>query len=130
MTAIAFALAKFKVADLEGLEQFYTRALGFVVTARVDEGEDLHEIHELIFALPDAPPQFALVQYPNQPTPQPGEAIVALMVDDLEATLSRVEAHGGRRLTDVIPVPDHNMKLAYVADPEGHTLELMQMLAG
>lgn len=129
MTAIAFALAKFKVGDLAGLETFYTQALGFTVTARIDEGEGAHELHELILALPGSQPQFALIQYPNLPLPQPGEAVVALMVDDLEATLAAVEAGGGRNVTGIIPVPDYNMQLAYATDPEGHTLELMQMLA-
>lgn len=128
MSAVAFALAKLVVGDLVGLEQFYTKALGFAVTARIEEGEDEHQLRELILGLPGAQPLFALLQYPNLPTPQPGEAVIVLMVADIEAALAAVEANGGRKLTDVIPVPDYNMVLAYVADPEGHKVELMQML--
>jgi len=130
MTAIAFALARFKVADLAGLEKFYTRALGFTVTTRADEGEGEQELHEIFLGLGGAQPQFALIHYPNQPTPQPGEAMVALIVDDLEATIAAVQAEGGRDVTGVIPVPEYKMKLAFVTDPEGHMIELMQMLGG
>lgn len=129
MTAIAFAFARFKVADLADLEIFYTRALGFTVTMRVDEGEGADELHEIFLGLGGAQPQFALIHYPNQPVPQVGEAIVSLIVDDLEATLAAVKTHGGKDVTGVIAVPDHHMKLAYITDPEGHMLELMQMLA-
>jgi len=128
MSAIAFALAKFKVGDLAVLEHFYTAALGFTVTARIEEGEGDHQIRELILGLGGEQPHFALIHYPNQPVPLPGEAIVALVVADLESALAKVVAHGGTDQTGVIPVPDWNLKLAFVTDPEGHQLELMQKL--
>jgi len=128
MTAIAFALARFKVADLPGLEKFYTEALGFTVAMRVTEGEGEDELREIFLSLGGARPQFALLHYPNRPAPPPGEAVIAFVVDDLEASVDAVEAHGGTNVTGIVAVPNHNMKLAFVTDPEGHTVELMQML--
>jgi catechol 2,3-dioxygenase-like lactoylglutathione lyase family enzyme len=127
MTAIAFALARFKVADLPGLEKFYTEALGFTVAVRVTDGAGEDELHEIFLSLGNAQPQFALLHYPNRIAPQPGEAVIAFIVDDLRASVAAVEAHGGTNLTGIVDVPEHNMKLAFVTDPEGHTVELMQM---
>ncbi len=129
MTVLAVAMTKFKVGDLAGLEKFYTETLGFAVVARIDEGEGEGELHELILALPGQQPQFALIQYPNLPVPQPGEAVVILAVSDLEATIADVVSAGGRSLSQIYDLPQYDLKMAYVADPEGHTLELTQKLS-
>jgi len=129
MTAIAFAAAKLVVADIDRLETFYCGALGFTVTARIADGEGAAQIREIFLGLGNAPSQLALIHYVNLPAPQPGGAIVALMVDDIAATLASVLAHGGSDLSGVIDAPAYNLRLAFVADPEGHQLELMQRTA-
>lgn len=129
MTALAFAAAKIKVADIDRLEAFYTEALGFNVTARIEDGEGAAHIREIFLGIGDAPAQLALIRYVNLPVPQPGEAIVALTTSDVEASIASVIAHGGIDLSGVIEVPDYKLRLAFVADPEGHQIELMQRTA-
>jgi predicted enzyme related to lactoylglutathione lyase len=126
MTALAFAAAKIRVGDIEALEAFYTKALGFTVTARIEEGEGQAHIREIFLGLNGAPAQLALIRYVNLPVPQPGEAIVALMTADLDAAVASVVAHGGTNLTGAIEVPAYKLRLAFVADPEGHQIEIMQ----
>lgn len=129
MSVTAFAAAKLKVSDIDGLERFYTSALGLAVTARIEEGEGPSHIREVFLAVGHAPAQFALIKYVNQPLPPPGEAIVALAVNDLDAAIAAVVAHGGSDLTGPIEVPAHNLRLAFVADPEGHQIELLHQMA-
>lgn len=128
MTALAFAAAKLKVADSASLTAFYTKAFGFAVTATIEEGEGPNQIREVFLALPGGPALLALLEYVNQPAPAPGEVIIALAVADLEASIASVVAHGGSDVTGIIPVPQHNLRLAFVADPEGHQIELLQYL--
>jgi len=130
MTALSFAFAKLKVGDIASLEAFYTAALGFAVTARISVDEGDAPLRELFFGMPGAQkPDFALIEYLGQPVPAPGEALLSFMVADLEATIAAVEAHGGRSLTGAIEAPEWNLRLAFVTDPGGHEIELMQATA-
>lgn len=128
MSVTAFEAAKLRVSDIDALERFYTTSLGLVVTARIEEGEGASHIREVFLAVGDAPAQFALIKFVNQPLPPPGEAIVTLAVNDLDAVIAAVVAHGGSDLTGPIEVPEHNVRLAFVADPEGHQIELLHRM--
>lgn len=130
MTVLAFALAKLIVGDIVRLEAFYTGALGLVVTLRLEVDEGATPLRELFFAMPGSTkPDFALIEYLGKPVPVPGEALLSFMVADLEAGIAAVEAHGGRNLTGAIEAPEWKMRLAFVADPGGHQIELMQTTA-
>ena len=130
MSAVAFSAAKIKVGDIDGLERFYSAALGFTVTARIEDGEGPSHIREIFLGLPGGgAAQFALIKFVNLPLPEPGEAIIALTVTDLETAIASVLAHGGSDLTGPVDVPSHNLRIAIVADPEGHQIELISQTA-
>ncbi|WP_408591392.1 VOC family protein [Novosphingobium sp.] len=127
MAALSFAFAKLIVGDLSALEEFYTGALGFVVTTRIAVDAGDAPLRELFFALPGkVKADFALIEYLGKPVPVAGEVLLSFMVADLEASIAAVVAHGGRDLSGVIEAPDWQMRLAFVADPGGHRIELMQ----
>ncbi|MGE4504009.1 MAG: VOC family protein [Desulfovibrionaceae bacterium] len=76
-----------------------------------------------------------LLQYhsprsPERPGLQEANALgcshVAFTVDDLEATLDRVQGHGGDKGTGVQASPDGKVLVAYARDPEGNILELVE----
>lgn len=48
-----------------------------------------------------------------------------ISVDDIDATLARIEAHGGRRLTERMPIPTMGWS-ALFEDPEGNRIGLFQ----
>lgn len=130
MSALSFAFTKLKVGQIDALEAFYTQALGLAVTVRIEVTEGDAPFRELFFGMPGAArPDFALIEYPGQPVPPTGEALLSFMVADLEASIAAVEAHGGKRLTDPIEAPEWQTRLAFVMDPGGHQIELMQSLA-
>jgi catechol 2,3-dioxygenase-like lactoylglutathione lyase family enzyme len=130
MTVLSFACAKLIVGDIAALEAFYTAALGLEVLVRLNVDEGDAPLQELFFAMPGgAKPDFALIKYTDRPVPPPGEALLTFMVADIEATIAAVEAHGGRNLTGAIEAPQWAMRLAFVADPGGHQIELMQATA-
>ena|SRR5579884_777376 len=57
-----------------------------------------------------------------------GQLTVYVEVDDIEGTLAQVEKLGGKVVSAVHAVPGRQLKLAFIADPEGHVLGLSQGL--
>lgn len=127
MSVTAFAYAKVVVKDADALAPFYTRALGLTAAMRIEEGEGDHAFVEHFFSTgAGAPPQIVLISYLNKPAPAPGESILAVAVDDVDATLVAIEAAGGRTTVPAFDIPAHQMRMAYAIDPEGHSIELIR----
>ena len=136
MTAARFNHVGQCVTDLERSRRFYVEVFGFEVARELhppDQGSDRllrlpapvgmtavylkrdDFILELLhFA--DA----GVVAGEERVVNQPGLTHVSLSVDDLDASLAAVEAHGGEVLTDT------NIGVAvFVKDPDGQLLELL-----
>jgi predicted enzyme related to lactoylglutathione lyase len=60
---------------------------------------------------------------PTEPTYQPGRLLVYLACDDIEGTLARIEAHGGKTIIPKTEIP-HVGWWAVFADPAGNYLGL------
>lgn len=128
MAVAAFAYAKIVVKNADALLPFYTDALGLTAAMRIEEGEGEHAFVEHFLSVgADTPPQIVLISYASKPTPTPGESILALTVDDVDATLSAIEASGGTTTVPAFDIPAHKMRMAYAIDPEGHSIELMRI---
>lgn len=128
MPVTAFAYAKVVVRDSDALKSFYTGGLGLTAAMRIEEGEGDHAfVENFLSAGAGEPPQLVLISYANRAAPAAGEAIVALMVDDVDKTLEQIERAGGRTTVPAFDIPEHNMRMAYAADPEGHSIELMKV---
>ena len=70
--------------------------------------------------------QIALMHYVNRLAPAPGEAAIALLVDDVDATVAAALAAGGRSTRAAVTLEEHKFRYAMIVDPEGHALEVMQ----
>lgn len=132
--AIAFTATKLVVGDVAAAERFYT-ALGLQVASRNlgGDGEFRQEQawlstsggmdeHLLILT------RFVELQSPGAPT-YPGEIWLCLQVDDLDVALAAVANHGGRTINPPQDRPEHFVRAAVAADPEGHLIELIGPLA-
>ncbi|MDD3799907.1 MAG: VOC family protein, partial [Novosphingobium sp.] len=125
-----FVFTKLNVGDVDRLEKFYCALFGMEVTARVQQGEGEAEMDERILAKPGTRgPQLILIAYPNRPLPAPGETVLGLMVDNLDKSVAQAQELGASVLVPITEVPEHGLRLAFVADPEGHVTELLQPLA-
>ena len=128
MTVTAFAYAKTVVSDSDALKSFYTGALGFTAAIRIEEGEgDDRFVENFLSIGAGAAPQLVLISYAHRAAPAVGESIVAIVVDDVDGTLAAIERAGGRTTVPAFDVPEHQMRIAYAADPEGHSIELMKI---
>jgi predicted enzyme related to lactoylglutathione lyase len=133
MTTQSFCFTKIEVKDIGAAETFYSEALGLEVTARVDAGEGEHMMHEVIMTLPGTrppAPNLILISFPNRSCPAPGEATTGFMVENVDAALERATAAGATIDVPAMDVPEHGLRLAFILDPQGHRVELLQALKG
>ncbi|MCP1471671.1 catechol 2,3-dioxygenase-like lactoylglutathione lyase family enzyme [Sphingobium sp. OAS761] len=124
----SFAFTKIIVADVKAMERFYCDTLGLTVAARIDINERGWDLEEVVLSVGGGATQLNLLQYRDRPAPPLGEAVVGLNVDDMDATIAAARAGGGALVTEPVEIPDHGIKICYVADPEGHLLELLQVI--
>jgi glyoxylase I family protein len=130
------------VSDMERSLRFYRDVLGFTQEHELRvEGEPtdtllrlrdvkLHALYlhrdgiriELLhFASPPAPPRRERAMH------EPGLTHLSFRVADLEETLSALRAAGGRVLEEtVIRFPEFQAGAAFVTDPDGQLIELVQ----
>ena len=113
------------VGDPEKLAPFYSDVLGLKETHRVYEPEHVRPHFEIFMSSEDQN-QLILMKYLNQPTPVPGEARVAFLVENVDAAVAAAQAGGGTVVLPAETLEKYNFRWATVADPEGHTLEVMQ----
>ena len=124
----AYAFTKIIVADLAAMERFYCDTLGLRVQARIAVDKPGYVIRETVLVVGESGTLLNLVQHLDRPCPAPGEAVVGLSVDDMDAVIDAATGAGGSVVAPPVDIPDHMLKIAYIADPEGHMLELLQPL--
>lgn len=133
MPAAAFGFTKLVVSDLDGVARFYREVFGLEERHRVSTEEHSYALDEVILAPPDSQGNHALiiVRYRERPCPPAGAAWTGFVVDDMASALARVEAHGGRVEVTPHESRDHGAHViaAIAADPAGHLIELIQILA-
>lgn len=131
MSKISLYYFKLMVGDAETLVRFYSDAFGMKEVGRFD-GLETEEPHIEIFLKAEggeSDQQLALMHYVNRPTPTPGEAAIAFMVDDVDAVVAAALAAGGSIARAAETLEEHKFRYAIVADPEGHKVEVMQFVA-
>ncbi|WP_066780029.1 VOC family protein [Sphingomonas sp. CCH5-D11] len=122
MTVSRVLFTKFIVADLPAAKTFYEQAFGFVVRNRIT----LPGMEEVLIGLADD--TFTLVLYHHTD----GRALtrgdhhgpLGLSTRDIDAAWDRAIAAGGTAVRPPEDLP--GMRIAFLDDPEGHTIELIQ----
>jgi len=130
LSGTAFTFTKLAVADLDRAVTFYSTCVGLRLLKRfvADEGPYAQEEAVLVNGNGERGPMLLLVRYLSRPAPPPGAAWLGFSVVDLDGTIAAVERAGGAVL-----VPVHEalgMRIAVVADREGHPIELTTPLDG
>lgn len=125
-----FAFTKILVSDLAAMERFYIGGLDLGLVTRIAVDDVEWALDETILSIGGAPGMtLNLVQYRHKPAPAPGEAVIGLYVTGIADVVSRAVAAGGSIHLPVQHLPDHGVSLAYVRDPEGHLIELLEPLS-
>lgn len=130
MAATGFSFTKIHVADLAAGERFYTTVLGLKPGFRATTGDGPDDFEELQLSVNGLPGDVSLmlVQYLHRPAPPAGEAIIGFTVENIEDTIAAAVAAGGRVVHPIQTLTEYGMKIAHVADQQGHMVELLQLL--
>jgi glyoxylase I family protein len=138
-----FNHTSFTVASLDRAIPFFCDLLGFELMSRAPRGQALIE---RMTAIADADVEIAflrgpdhiieLVEYkaPVDRTESPGRlcdagsAHIALDVDDVPAAVAGAEAHGFRRVGEIIVIdggPNNGREVVYLKGPDGFVVEFI-----
>ena len=124
-----FGFTKLLVADLEAAATFYKAVCGLEELARVDDEIAGRKISEILFKPPyQGAATFVLLTFLDAPKPSKDEVIVGFITDSTDAFVERTLANGGRLVQEARDMPAHGVRVAFVTDPEGHLIEVAQML--
>jgi predicted enzyme related to lactoylglutathione lyase len=131
MAALAITFTKLMVGDLDAAERFFTEALGFKVVGRFFAGVGplSQELRGLSTTDRAEDSRFVISRFLERAAPPPGEACIGFLVEDVDASARAVVAAGGRIVKPATDETDFGVRAAIVTGPEGHLMELTQMLA-
>jgi predicted enzyme related to lactoylglutathione lyase len=124
-----FSFSKLLVNDLEKTATFYKSVCGLTELARVDAEIAGRGIKEIMFnATGVGAATFVLLKFVDTNRIYTDEVITGFVTDNLEAFVARAQQAGGKLVQSIKSMPEHGVKVAFVADVEGHLLEVVQML--
>ncbi len=132
---IAMRFTKLVVGDLSLCEAFYG-AMGLQVVSRNEGGEEEVRQHQVWLSPSGDMSSHVLilsrfVELPAPPRPTyPGEAWLTFSDVDVDATCATCVGHGGSVVRAGQDRPEHGVRAAIIADPEGHHIELVGPRSG
>ena len=123
--AMTLNFFKLVVRDLPAMLDFYERAFGFTVARKFESSL----MEEAILTLPGADSRFSLVLYywkdGREIIVGNGHGPVGLHTADVDAAFEHAVAQGA--IPAVKPFAFPGARIAFVLDPEGHEVELVNM---
>ncbi|MBA4089447.1 MAG: glyoxalase/bleomycin resistance/dioxygenase family protein [Sphingobium sp.] len=125
-----FGFTKLVVQDLEAMAAFYTDVAGLTEMVRVQDAVGDRKIDEIIFQPTAAGGStFVLFKFLDRSTPANEEVILGFQTPDVVGFVERARANGATVVMDVEVKAEHGVKVAFVSDPEGHLIEVVELLA-
>jgi Lactoylglutathione lyase and related lyases len=120
------AFTALDVADLDKSLAFYHGVFGMAEKLRIEGAEEV----EVGIDFPQAPssPRILLVGRKDKVAQRSASGFnrIALLVTGIEKLCERATMHGGRILKPVADIRAHKVKIAFLADPDGHIVELIE----
>ncbi|MFN4361874.1 MAG: lactoylglutathione lyase [Hylemonella sp.] len=117
-----------RVGDMQRAIDFYTRVMGMKLLRTTDRPE---QKYSLAFVGYDSNPEQAEIELTYNygvDRYEMGGAYghIALGVDDIYATCEQIRAQGGNITREPGPVKGGHTLIAFVTDPDGYKIELIQ----
>lgn len=124
-----FGFTKLVVQDLEAMATFYRDVAGLTEMARVQAMVGDREIDEILFnPTREGGSTLVLFKFLDRIAPAQEEVILGFQTPDIAAFMERTRASGGAVVTDIESQAQHGVKVAFVTDPEGHLIEVVELL--
>lgn len=125
------SFVKLAVNDPEAATAFYKAVLGLEVAVRINGGTGENAFHEYVLTRPErgvAVSNLLLMHYYNRPPSQAADVTIGFYVPDVAEALAIALASGASVVTPVTDLPEQGLRLCFFRDPEGYTVELLELL--
>jgi catechol 2,3-dioxygenase-like lactoylglutathione lyase family enzyme len=124
-----FSFTKLVVADLDASAAFYTDLFGLKEQYRVKAQIGGRAVEEVLFE-PTAPggAMFVVLHFVDTPEPAAGSALAGFVTDEIDDVFARAAASGATVIDPVHDSPEHGVRVGFLTDPDGHLLEVCQLL--
>lgn len=120
---------KLVVGDLDRMARFYADLFGFSEVARIEAHVGGEPIEEVVLINPEKPKEMLIVfRYLERSAPGSGEVILAFRTREIDKLLKHAVSLGARITVPAEAMPESGYRVAFIADPEGHLVELLQPL--
>jgi lactoylglutathione lyase len=124
-----FGFTKLIVGDLERSATFYRDVCELTEGRRISEVIGGREMSEIILTSPSPKAaSIVLLSFLDSPEPAAGDSILGFCTKDLEAFVERALKAGGSVMQPILAMPQHELKVAFIRDNEGHLLETVEPL--
>jgi predicted enzyme related to lactoylglutathione lyase len=126
-----FSFTKLVVSDLDGSAAFYADVFGLQEQYRVADDIGGRPMQEILFE-PTAPggAMFVLLHFDDTPESTAGSVLAGFVTDEIDDVFARALAAGATVVDPVHDAPEHGVRVGFLADPDGHLLEVCELLAG
>ena len=126
-----YAFTKIVVGDLERTTAFYKAVFDYREFQRVVAdvaGEPIEEI--ILLRGDDMGGEVTLVvwKWTQRPAPRESDVILGFITSDIATVFARTESAGGRVVQAPRDMPEHGVRVGFIADVDGRLIEVVQML--
>ena len=117
-----------RVGDMQRSVDFYTRVMGMQLLRTTDRPEQKYSLAFVGYESNPGQAEIELTYNYGVETYEMGGAYghIALGVNDIYATCEQVRAQGGNITREPGPVKGGNTLIAFITDPDGYKIELIQ----
>jgi len=117
-----------RVGDMQRSIDFYTRIMGMQLLRTTDRPEQKYALAFVGYASNPEQAEIELTYNYGVDSYDMGGAYghVALGVDDIYATCDQIRSKGGNITREPGPVKGGNTLIAFITDPDGYKIELIQ----
>ena len=124
-----FGFTKLLVVDLDRSAAFYREVFGLKETARIQSDIGGRALDEIILSPTGVgAATLVLLKFHDATAPSANEVILGFITADVDALTERAIVAGGSLVSEALEHPDIRVKVAFVADIEGHLIEVVQHL--
>lgn len=123
-----YGFSKVFVHDLDAMAAFYEEVFGLVPFNRHQDAMFGRAIDEITYqASHPGGAALTLISYADSTGPVAGESVQGFTTGDIESLVRRALAMGGTVPEPIRHIPEFQLKVAFVLDPEGHVNEVVQL---
>ncbi len=129
-TVTPLGFTKLIVEDMDAVSAFYGAVCGFEEEARGDDQIAGRRIREAYFRSdPPGTGTFTLTKFLDETRPTGvNTVILGFVAADIARFIDDAQAAGGTLIEPMQSRPEHGVKVAFVEDPEGNLIEVVEML--